>query len=528
MSDERNGFGEAVAIWAVLASAVLAAAIGALFATVPAWGWAALTAYVLLSGLALLSFTDLASRSFLAGTLRNRTYTQIYTTLTRRLILPIWAALCDEPGRPKQMERERIPAATLFRHALTWRLYDKALLIAVAYPVLLPVLQWLVTGETARIGSFEFLPAAPFWWERATVLGVLAGLLLGFAARLMARASRYAVLRKAADRLPLVAVFAAIVAAAATEAPVPLAGAAAVTLAMAIAIALAAAGAAAAPASAAVAVVGAFLVAFDADAQAETAAVMALALVLAGAIAVSVAAFLLDRAGRPRAGRWLLTLTLAGGAVLYIRALDFGPLAADARALFLLLAVLPLLNALFDTLSYAVTLTLMRRGLRSRLPLLWGLLDLLLACLLFLALGATLIVVIHWLNTLAGLPLVDLPALLAGIHTEPLAYLWLYAMLFSTILPTALHGLLSLLGVQGLWPRAWRRPVAGWVEGATASTLAYLRAGLALGVIWTLPLVALGGLLWLLWSAGGGVAAWALGRYFDLLLRLAAIPVGAL
>jgi hypothetical protein len=89
----------------------------------------------------------------------HRTYTQIYTTLTRRLLMPLWAALCDEPGNPKQMERARIPVATLFRHALTWRLYDKALLIAVAYPILLPVLQWLVTGDAAMIGSFEFLPS---------------------------------------------------------------------------------------------------------------------------------------------------------------------------------------------------------------------------------------------------------------------------------------------------------------------------------------------------------------------------------
>ncbi|MFW5641318.1 MAG: hypothetical protein ACOCY0_01000 [Roseicyclus sp.] len=170
----------------------------------------------------------------------------------------------------------------------------------------------------------------------------------------------------------------------------------------------------------------------------------------------------------------------------------------------------------------------MRRGLRSRLPLLWGLLDLALACLLFLALGTTLIVVIHGLNTFAGAPLVDLPALLAAIHETPGDYLWLYEMLFSTILPTALHGLLSLLGVQGLWPRAWRRPVAAWIEGATASPLAYLRAGLALGLIWTLPLIVLGGLLWLLWALGGDAVTIALGRYLDLLLWLAASPIGAL
>ncbi len=237
---------------------------------------------------------------------------------------------------------------------------------------------------------------------------------------------------------------------------------------------------------------------------------------------------MLDKAGRPRAAQCLVKLCAKLPVSITPVFLDFCDLPEDERALFLFLAVLPLLNALFDTLSCAVTLTLMRRGLRSRLPLLWGLLDLILACLLFLALGTALIVVIHGLNTLAGVPLVDLPALLAAIHETPRDDLWLYAMLFSTIRPTAAHGLLSLLGVQGIWPRRLRRPVAAWVEGATASPLAYLRAGLGLGLIWTLPLLALAGLTWLLWALGGEAVATALGHYFDLLLWLAASPVGAL
>jgi hypothetical protein len=219
---------------------------------------------------------------------------------------------------------------------------------------------------------------------------------------------------------------------------------------------------------------------------------------------------------------------VVAGVVVGVIAIDFRQIPEEGRSLFLFLAVLPLLNAIFDTVSYAVTLTLLRRGLRSRLPLLWGLLDLVIACVLFLALGSTLVVVLHGLNTLAGVPLVDLPALFAGIHERPGDYVWLYLMLFSTILPTALHGALSLLGVQGLWPRAWRRPVAAWVEAAPSSPLAYLRAGLALGVVWTMPLLLLGGILWALWAIGGAAILSGLDLYFDVLLWLAAIPVGAI
>jgi hypothetical protein len=489
----------ALGVWAVLAGALLAGAIGALLATVPAWGWAALAAYVLLSGVALLSFTDLASRNFLAGTLRHRTYTQIYTTLTRRLLMPLWAALCDEPGNPKQMEREPIPVATLFRHALTWRLYDKALLIAVAYPILLPLLQWLVTGEAILIGNVEFIPATPFWWDRAAVLSALAILLLGFVVRKLASASRHRIFRLAANWL-FVGAFVSTITVAGTVA-VLFSGPFPYMIATSDKIGLE-------------------------DTSAKPIAILG-ALIIGGfAVAAAVVALRKTR-WRTMSGRLsILYMTIAAPTVVIIP--EFAAVPEDLRSLFLFLAVLPLINALFDTLSYAVTLTLLRRGLRSRLPLLWGLLDLALACLLFLALGATLIVVIHGLNTLAGVPLADLPALLAAIHERPGDYLWLYAMLFSTIVPTAAHGLLSLLGVQGLWPRAWRRPVATWVEGATASAMAYLRAGLALGVIWTLPLLALGGFLWLLWALGGDAVTWALRRYFDLLLWLAASPVGAL
>ncbi len=117
MRDERKEIGKAFDVWAVIAGAILAGAFTALFATVPVWGWVALVALVLLTGIALLCFSDLASRTFLAGTLRHRTYTQIYTTLTRRLVQRLWAALCDEPGNPKQMEREPVRVPALFRHA---------------------------------------------------------------------------------------------------------------------------------------------------------------------------------------------------------------------------------------------------------------------------------------------------------------------------------------------------------------------------------------------------------------------------
>lgn len=100
-------------------------------------------------------------------------------------------------------------------------------------------------------------------------------------------------------------------------------------------------------------------------------------------------------------------------------------------------------------------------------------------------------------------------------------------MLFSTVLPTALHGMVSLIGVQGLCPRPVRRRLARSVEAAPKSPLHAIAASLALGLLWTVPVMCLVGLGWIAWHYGKGIILAGLEQYFHLLLWLAAIPVGA-
>ena len=61
-----------------------------------------------------------------------------------------------------------------------------------------------------------------------------------------------------------------------------------------------------------------------------------------------------------------------------------------------------------------------------------------------------------------------------------------------------------------------------------AAPLAAIRAGLALAVVWAVPLLGLSAVIWGLWALGGGAVLSVLGWYFDALLWLAAIPVGAI
>jgi len=196
------------------------------------------------------------------------------------------------------------------------------------------------------------------------------------------------------------------------------------------------------------------------------------------------------------------------------------------RGIFLFLGVLPLINALFDVLSYAVTLTLMRMDLPSRVPWAWGLIDLAIACVLFLALGATLTILLTGMNTIAGTNVFDLGSLFAGIHTAPQDYWWLYAMVFSTILPTALHGLISLLGLQGIMPQRLRRPVVNLLRDAPASPAKAAIAPLFVGAIWLVPLVLLATAIWALWTLGAETAQ-AFGLWYLEKLTQLAIQVQA-
>ena len=537
MRSETGHVGANLAVWGGVI-ALLAMVMAALPEGVEIrwWVWVAGVAWLVLWAVAILNLSDGASRGFVAGTLRKSTYTQIYTTLTRRNVMGVWRRVCDPAD-------DRDPVPTLFRAALTWRLYDAALLIAVAYPIALPVAQWIVTGEAARIGGAVLAEPAAFWWERAGVLSGLLVLILGISVGRKKAHNSYEKVRQAAKWIP-----AASTAAAITISFFALtfgsADAARTFLFMAVFVVISVPSLAASIVNGAPAAIASSLCLAMAGGAAWIAVVDRISIggllgpspiLIAPMMGVVVTVILLagivsrlDAQGRPLIARLGLTIGVVAAITLSASMIDWTVVPNHVRSIFLFLGVLPLLNALFDTASYAVTLTFLRRGLRARLPLLWGLADLAVACVLFLALGATLVAAVHGLNWLAGVPLVDLGALFAGVYTAPGGYVWLYLMLFSTLLPTALHFAVSLLGLQGVLPRAWRRPVAGWIAGADAAPRTAVIAALALGLVWWLPLALLGAALWALWTLGGSAVRAALSAYLDGLLWIAQVPVGAL
>ena len=196
---------------------------------------------------------------------------------------------------------------------------------------------------------------------------------------------------------------------------------------------------------------------------------------------------------RERAEGWSrrpAAILLAWLAVLYLVLLIAAVLsrtygrvdAAGAATLLLFLGFLPLINAVADWLSTGLTRCLLRQGTAGRLWL-WGPVDLVLGAGVFFLLGFAVIGTVRLVEVLGGPALVDLAVILGpetveeSILHSPGNYLWLYATFLSTLLPTALHGLLVALNLVLHWPGPLRRWIATGLEKGVAGNAAAGRGG---------------------------------------------------
>jgi hypothetical protein len=107
---------------------------------------------------------------------------------------------------------------------------------------------------------------------------------------------------------------------------------------------------------------------------------------------------------------------------------------------------------------------------------------------LFLALRATLVCIVSWMNVVAGVAFVDLGSLLAQAG-DTSRYWWLYAMLFSTALPTLIHLSAATLSLQAFLPLSWRERMCQEINAARGGDpQAGIVATIALGTTWFMAL----------------------------------------
>ena len=218
-------------------------------------------------------------------------------------------------------------------------------------------------------------------------------------------------------------------------------------------------------------------------------------------------------------------------------------------AYYLLLGLIPLLNGVFDFLSVGLTRYMLRRGIEKFgwRTIAYSLLDLVLACLLFVALVLSAVGLVALLNWAAGNSAIPLwldharcasdagevlppfaeatgqdtrtlceHLVLPAILDNPADYAWLLAMFLSTLIPTAMHMALALyaLGPVLLATRV-RHVVAGWSRASNEDLLQRAAASLSLG-LWLAMVCTITLLI-------GERAVWLLAGEIGLLKTIAAI-----
>ena len=129
--------------------------------------------------------------------------------MSERVIALIWPQVCDEVADDAGL-------VVTFRAALTWKLYDRALLFAVAYPIFLLVGFWIFSfpAQDGKLGDITVLDATPFWPVRAATLGAIVLVFISPNLTNWAAASPKVFLRKVSGWLPPIAVAAAFAVAA--------------------------------------------------------------------------------------------------------------------------------------------------------------------------------------------------------------------------------------------------------------------------------------------------------------------------
>lgn len=387
-----------------------------------------------------------------------------------------------------------------YRVAWSANLASLTLLLALAYPILAFVGQWLA-GYPMIIGGVEFAPVGE-GRSRAFVSVLLFSSFILYCLSALSKTGWRMALFIAASLILVGGPFLALK----IEIAIPGAFAGAVTAALVAGVAAAGAfaGAGAGAVTITVAVTVAVTAAF-AGAGAGTAAVTA-GVAAAGALGGAVASEVIEQSrGHDPVWRFLAPIGMLSALTVILIAF-WNPQGGDGlRAAYhaLFFAIFPICNALADFASVGLTRLLVRRGL-SGWPFKQGVWDFFLGGAIFTLLGITLITYLHLVRTPDG-PLLDLPGLFAGLHADPGAHVWLGVMMISTLLPTMLHCSVAVFSL-GFSHWAWLRNGVVFLlkAGAEGNALLGFFGALAVSALMALAVWSVCGFVWILLTLNHG------------------------
>jgi hypothetical protein len=171
--------------------------------------------------------------------------------------------------------------------------------------------------------------------------------------------------------------------------------------------------------------------------------------------------------------------------------------------LFLFFGVLTLINAPFDWLSIGLTRALLRRGVEAEgfAPVWLALLDLVFATLLIVVLAIVTVVAVDLFEVVGRSKFIDvagvLDALADPVQRRDTQYWWIYATLFSTLIPSVLNMTVAALSLMRGVPWFHKRVAAAMRPGKPMMDihLSWMPGALALEVM----LAAMAGLAFTYW-----------------------------
>lgn len=406
--------------------------------------------------------------------------------------------------------------------AWTKRAFFFVLGLAVIYPVVFLITGW-VGGGTGAIGGLTVLDDAPGWRRVLNLLafvGVVTAAVYG---------------SRTLDRKQYLRAFLAIAVAFSSVFAVagPIAGAGAIPVAFAFAFA----------GARAVANAIAFVFAFAFAIALAGGLAGAIPVALAGAFAAVVAfsggfalAFAFAEVGAGKARAYHETWVIWGLLTLFLPGLFLGLFALDGAVgwialtgdtphlgggtssatapIVLFLGLLPVVNALWDWVSLGLSRFLLTRIAwdtenRVFIDTFYAILDLIAAA-VFLALMAftifTVLALAETLHRLGGAsPVLDASALLAGFRANPFSadHAWLFLMVLTTLVPTALHFMGALASVVTSWTSPlWRDGILSkmdeGLENADANLGARRLYGVSRATSWVLAGAVMLACVWIL------------------------------
>jgi hypothetical protein len=448
---------------------------------------------------AILGLSDAASRAYIAASLERPGLGRGYAMSTRQRLAELWQRYGTSAEGSRSLRLS-------FARALTWKLYDSAMLVAVVYPSLVAVGWWIVTGHDARLGDSVILPANAFWPDRAISLAGIVGLALSIPLSWQAKASANPRVARLGQWLPVIGGMVAT------------AGVLSAFNALAAGAGLAAGflGGAAIAGAGSIVIVGAAALVGAAAVSIATASTMMgaglapIGIAIALMVTMAVALDTLDGQGRHGIARWIVTIAVPVGWLAALVLVPWPSLGGRARGLFLFLAVMPLITAAVSVMSYAANLALARQGLLKGRIFLNGLAGLGIALILSAALGFAFALVIALFNHVVGGDRFSVTIIFAHIVVHPDEQFWLLATVLTPIAPALLHAAIALVGMTGMIPARIRRSTAavlraaGRVDGREEASA--VAAPFVLGTIWIVPFSAVGMIVWaIVRLAGSGL-----------------------